>query len=431
MVPLTAFEEFLFWEDRPDYPCWIIIRFSFQGIFDEESLNKAYATACKRHPLLCSVVRKRMRGLFWEFLENYEPKILWYDGQLEEGWPSFPPLDLTQTPGWRTIVFKEEEMTTVFFQLHHAVCDGKSMQRVISEIMLCYLTEVKNKDGSHDAVIEEKKERVRPNRKSPPHQTFSARLLGAAISLRMQFRHIAPLAGKTKSKINERRPSYPTVFCGRLDKTELEKINESAQKLSVTLNDYLICSFQSALGCWRDQQQIGAPNDWIRILVPVSLHESSRVNSTARNQTSIVCFDCRAKELKDRPERLEQLQQEMAWIKYGGLKYSFLNMLACFRLIPGSIRFLSTQSSFFRATAVVSNISKNSFLFRPDALLTVDGVTLEEVTLTGPLRSGVPLFLIVMMYGGKLLLDLNYDSTMLSEIQVEALMKIFLAELKI
>ena len=59
-LPLTAFEEFLIWEDRPAYPWSIFARLRFSGRIDRRAFESAVEAIMPCHPLLIS--RLQMRG---------------------------------------------------------------------------------------------------------------------------------------------------------------------------------------------------------------------------------------------------------------------------------------------------------------------------------------------------------------------------------
>ena len=87
-LPLTAFEEYMLSDDRPNYPTSIVARLRFAGQLDRRAAAEALETVVARHPLLRAKVRKTAAGRL-EWIAAVDgapgtpgrPAIQWLDGR--------------------------------------------------------------------------------------------------------------------------------------------------------------------------------------------------------------------------------------------------------------------------------------------------------------------------------------------------------------
>ena len=61
-LPLAAFEEYMLWDDRPQYPMSIIARLRFAGHLQRRATAEALETVVARHPLLRATIHRTAAG---------------------------------------------------------------------------------------------------------------------------------------------------------------------------------------------------------------------------------------------------------------------------------------------------------------------------------------------------------------------------------
>ncbi|MEZ6088814.1 MAG: hypothetical protein R3C05_12470 [Pirellulaceae bacterium] len=54
---LSAFEDYMVWDDRPEYPMTFVVQMEFDGQIDRRAMEEALTLALQRHPLLQAIVQ--------------------------------------------------------------------------------------------------------------------------------------------------------------------------------------------------------------------------------------------------------------------------------------------------------------------------------------------------------------------------------------
>ena len=138
-LPLTAFDEYMLWDDRPKYPMSVIARLRFVGQLEHGATAEALETVVARHPLLRAKIRKTPTGrLGWIAVADRLPPIDWIDGPGYDRLPSMRPIDLFSEPGLRAWVTAGPQHSSLVLQVHHAACDGKGVSQVLDDFVRSY-----------------------------------------------------------------------------------------------------------------------------------------------------------------------------------------------------------------------------------------------------------------------------------------------------
>ena len=137
-LPLTAFEEFLIWEDRPAYPWSIFARLRFSGRIDRHAFEAAVASIMPRHPLLISRLELRGRRLFWVVQPGALPQVTWSAVPSGEAFPAAHRQDLREVLGLKLFVVEDLDSCDVTLQFHHACCDGAGIAVFVADLLVAY-----------------------------------------------------------------------------------------------------------------------------------------------------------------------------------------------------------------------------------------------------------------------------------------------------
>lgn len=433
LFPLTPFEEYLLEDDRPDYPCWIIVKFHFSGKFDRPAMQGALDQTLVRNPLLRSVVKRKGSRFFWQVIPEWNLPIEWLSGPLPGVWPKWPALDLFREPAFRVSMVEQGAGTDMIFHVHHAILDGKALRDVLYEILNFYSIA----QGSPVPVAEYKHEIFASRNRLGGSwierlKTLPSQVLGIRIMLLFLRRSIAPLAPEPRIPLHgSLPPEFPALVSRRLPETLFRKVRDEAMKLKVTTNDLFIRDLFFSLGEWLKWKNEGAPEDWVRMVMPIDMRKPVDRFLSAANVTSVVSFDRRMRSLGNRGRLLTRAQDDMAWVKHRGIRFTFWTFLRLCQLRSGGIARHSRREGC-QGTMVFANhcqLITRSPLRNKQRKLEVPGAVMEDITMVSPLRPGTTAALVIGTYAGNLLADLHYDPRYHSEAQAEKLLQIFIDQL--
>lgn len=430
-------ERYLLAEDKPAYPCWIILRFRFRGVLQRGPLQEAWRRTVRRHPTLHAVVRGEPASpRAWETLgDEHDPEFFWHadDEGTGAAAPSWSRIDPTVAPAVRLVVVATSGRCEVSLEGHHAVFDGAAAFAVVHELWLHYAQQLGTTVSLPELRAELFPQRGRFGLSAWDRVRLApVQLLGLWFAWQMQRRTVVALAPHRLAPWND-PPSagFPTVLHQHLPATELAHLRTAAKQHGASLNDLLIRDLQTAIGVWRMREGIGSEEDWVVVGVPVSLRRPADRLLPAANVIGIVAIDRRARSLANRPRLLRRAREDMALVKRHRLGFTFLVLLAAWRWRRGGIARYSGQP-VARATAVLTNLGQpfsRSPLLDASRRIAVPGAVLEDYTMIAPCRPGTCASIAVALYGGQLHVDLHYDPRALNDRQAETFLAAFLEQL--
>ena len=92
---LTPFEEYMFADDRPEYPMLGFFRLRFSALLDAAALESSLQATLSRHPLTtCKILRRGWR-YFWIPDENFRPKLECFVPDASRNYPEAKWIDPT------------------------------------------------------------------------------------------------------------------------------------------------------------------------------------------------------------------------------------------------------------------------------------------------------------------------------------------------
>lgn len=430
-IPLTAFEEFLLWTDRPAYPWTIFVRGHFDGVLDRTAVENALHVALQRHPLLRSVVTRNGRRHYWNPVDGAQIEVHWQQGQTGGPLPPAQYLDLRTEIGLRAWVIQGAASAEMTVQIHHACTDGGGINTFLCDFIMAYAIECgENSCRLRLPELEidhlERRGRFGLTKwkllKILPQQMVG--LVGAA-----QFfgRRPVPVLPCTASSNDDAPPvAFPSQVTLMFSRAVARGLREAAKAKGATLNDLLARDLFVAVNEWRNTYHTGDQREWLRMMVPLNMRTTADGSMPAANVVSSVFLDRRGKDCQDVDGLLQGIHHEMQLIKDLRLGLTFIGSLHFSRLLPGGLKRLARRDrcSVSLVFTNLGSILRRTPLRKVDGFVRGGGVVLRQldtVVPVGPYNSAV---FSIHYYGQRLTVTLHYDSRVISEPQANQLMEI-------
>ncbi|MGA2068739.1 MAG: chromosome condensation protein [Thermoguttaceae bacterium] len=435
-LPLNPFEESLWLEDSPAYPCHIAVRMGFRGRLQREALAGAIATAIARHPLLgCNIERNAAGQATWVPARQPGPEIAWSALPDDGRWPSLPRIDACRDFPVRFWAAEGGDRSQLVVNVHHACADGLGVMQFLGDLLLAYAAAV----GGPAA--------ARPMRRVDPsllarrgeYGLTAGKLLrllpkvlwwGLLGAREFLMRKPTPLVPHVPVPRDAPLPeNYPAVLVHEFSVAETTAMRVAARQRRVTVNDQLVSAWFLAMDGWRQSRGLGGDKRWLRLMVPMSLRGPEDREMPAANIVSTLYIDRRPRELVDPAVLLDGIHDELALYKRHQLGVLFVLSLQLCRWLPGGLeRTVRRKPSL--GTAILTNVSRPLDLVRlprEDGKLVAGNVVLETCDGFPPIRPGICAALGVMGYAGRLRLGLHYDARVLDRDQASDLLQRFVA----
>src|SRR5690606_7532090 len=140
---LSAFENYMFVDDRPSHPMTFVIEIEVSGDLAADEMRQSIVDSLQRHPLLNARIARRWNGRCW--VRSHTPPAIEIvrDGALPQ---DLPALDLRRGPGLRVWIVPEEEDGRIFFCFHHAATDGLGAMQFIGDAFVEYAHRTSTED---------------------------------------------------------------------------------------------------------------------------------------------------------------------------------------------------------------------------------------------------------------------------------------------
>lgn len=435
-LPLTVFEEYLFHENRSDYPCNIFVRARFSGNLQRNRFTEAVEKVAHLHPHLTATIERGLFGrLHWKFNGSAKIPIHWLQDDIDSYKPDFGSFNPENEISFQLFVAHEPNRWDLYVNQSHSLCDGAGYFRFLHDLLIAY----NQLCGSEDIQLPETdlaRLRRRGSQKFRLGSFLSIiplKMAGFFIALSLFRRQVSPLLPSRESAESLPYPKSSPHFVSKyLDKESYFRFRKSARKEGISINDLFLAAFHAAIGSWRTSLGEGSPTDWIRLSVPVNLRLKADKSLPACNAISIVSIDRQAKGLSNRPRLLRRAKEDMQYVKKGRLGTIYLAVLWIRRFLPGGIRSFSHRD-VCRTSATLTNIGPQ-FLHSPlrnsVGKLVSGGSVLERINSAAPYRPHAQATLLVAIYAGELETTLNYDPRAIGPGEAAKLIDCFISELR-
>ena len=435
-LPLTVFEEYLFHENRSDYPCNIFVRARFSGNLRHDQFAQAVEKVTPLHPHLTATIEKGLFGRrHWKFNSSAKIPIHWLQKNTDTHKPDFGSFNPGKEISFHLYIVHEPNRWDLYVNQSHSLCDGAGYFRFLHDLLTTY-----NQLCRKEKVQIETSDFLRLKRRGSEQFSLGSylsiipiKLAGFFIALSLFRRQVSPLLPGRESLEPLPYPKHSPHYVSKyLDKESYFRFRKSAREKRISINDLFLAAFHAAIGSWRTSLGEGGPTDWIRLSVPVNLRLKADKSLPACNAISIISIDRQAKGLSNRSRLLRRAKEDMQYVKKGRLGTIYLAVLWIRRFLPGGIRSFSHRD-VCRTSATLTNIGHqfpHSPLRNSVGKLVSGGSVLERITSAAPYRPHAQATLLVGIYAGELEATLNYDPRALHQCEAEKLINCFTSELQ-
>lgn len=426
-LPLVTMEEYFLWEDRPGYPWSCFIPLRFHGRLQANLLDEALRTVLPRHPLLRSKIEQRGKRFFWGLDESAMPEIQWTEGV--PGGNDLPPathLDLRAEIGLRLLILHDENNCDLVVQFHHACCDGKGIFVFIEDLLIAYA----NANGQSLSLPKLDAERLQSRGKFELTVGRFIKMLpqqwvGLKGARQFLSRKPVPVLPHELAdwEVSPQQP-YPTIVRHVFTVEQTLNWRESAKERGATSNDLLACYFFLAMHELRQQRELPS-NEWLRMLVPMSLRSKNDRNLPAANIVSSIFLDRTGEACEDADSLLLSIHDEMNIIKDNRLGLTFVLSLMVARKMPGGLR-KAARKKACQISCVFTNLGRvltKGRLPKEDGKIDLGHAQLVGVDVLAPVRPYGCVTLAANIYAGQLTLTLHYDARAITTTTAEELMR--------
>jgi len=435
-LQLTHFEELMYWENHPAYPCNVFVRARFSGKLHRGDVETALLLALGRHPLLRSKIERRGRRWFWVLSEE-KPELTWTDLPHGPGddFPSSTHINLQEEIGLRVCVHSGTQTSDMTLQFHHSCCDGAGFLAFLQDWLVFYARQ-------RGAELDESRlPNYDPRRLSNRARygltwwkllkLLPRQLIGLQGVKQFMARAPQPLHPHSAHPTGQSPPAqYPSGARHVFTVDETIRFRQIAQLQNVTTNDLLARNLFLAIFQWRQEQGLGIDHEWLRMMVPMDLRTAADREMPAANIVSSVFLDRRSIDSMDSEQLLASIHDEMQLIKRNQLGLTFLFSLRLFDWLPGGIR-KSVKTDRCTISFIFTNVGKalaRTPLPKRSGRLLAGDVMLEGLQALVPLRPYNCAAFCVHQYAGKLVMDLHYDSGVLASDHARRIIENFVAQ---
>jgi hypothetical protein len=431
-LPLTAFEEFLVWEDRPAYPWSIFTRLRFSGRIDRPAFESAVQAIMPRHPMLISRLEMRGRRRFWIVQPGALPEMVWAAGPTGQAFPATGRQDLSKEIGLRVFVVESHDSCDVTLQFHHACCDGAGIAVFVNDLLIAYALA----KGMHSRRLQlPPLDPGRLARRGAYGLTFwkfvklLPRQLADVRDVRQFFtRTPSPLLPHRVLPDDDPPPAgFPATRTHLFTRAQTAGLYETARRLGVTVNDLLARDVFLALGEWRARHGAGDGDAWLRMMVPIDLRSPGDRLLSAANMVGSVFLDRRSRDFADPAKLLAGIAGELQDIKDNRLGLTFIYALRALGLLPDGLK-NNARRDRCSVSSIFSNMGKvlrRCPLPKDNGRHVAGDAILEQIEGVAPIRPYNCVTFLANEYVGRLTMTLHYDPRPVGAAQADDLTATF------
>jgi NRPS condensation-like uncharacterized protein len=459
-LPLAPIETFFVLDDSPECPMTSFIELHFAGPLQTDALADALHQVVHQHPLLASTLVKIDGHLHWQYNAGFVPRlrdpqidpILTPSDLIASDQPNPRPIDLFCEPGCRYWyqVDSETGRSRLTIQLHHAVCDGVGLRRVLIDMLGSYAktTDESSYDPSADTAGEGTVPRVKKERKrdqldlsrlldradfsdlqaTPPKQTLSV-WKKIANAYYFYFQRPQPLVGGNDQQSgdvwHDDQPLRHFIF----DEPTSQEILETCRQKEISVNDLALTILFRVCRQWNRSHGITGSGSRIRLLMPVDLRGRSDLRTPASNRLSFSFLGRTHDQCDDWQSLLASVQAETRSIKDTRVHLDFLHGLAALaphpKVLQRAIRFNRNMStSVLTYTGDIARGMKSHFP-EVDGRRRVGDSFLENILIAPPARQNTNIALGMCINWGQICVSANWNRAEINADQCQQFLRHF------
>jgi hypothetical protein len=430
--PLTPFELFMWFDDRPRAPLVFQVDLCFDGPVDAGTMREAFRFALGRHPLLRSTIRRQGRGAEWVAAAGGWPEMGVFAKDAPDE-PGLAAIDLTVSPGLRGWMRETSVGWNIKLLFHHACCDGQGSRMFIQDMVLAYAVlrgVSRDEDPFFNIDISHLDRRGRY-----PSTIGLASSPWRKLQKVGQFFLRSPRPTASDALPSDALPSDAAAaaeaahlrvgFCSHtFSAEEVLQLQAPQRRDGVSLNDVAVAILFSVLGEWQRTHR-SHPDSWVRISVPYDLRGREDERMPAANRYTYAFLNRRLRDCGGWPVLLEGVQAEMQEKRQTRAGVDFLAKLGLAARWPRLLRWVLGREACF-ATAVLTNLSDPSRRLRKrlpvdaDGFFWLDGARCHDLQVrTPPLRPKTHWGIGIFEYAGRMTVTFRYDTQTISAANAE------------
>lgn len=431
-LPLTCFEEYMMYDDRPSYPMTGIFRLRFSGFLQKDALEAAIQKVFERHPFLRATIDKTDRRCpKWIDHPEWRPDVQWHSMANAFGFPEAGYVDLTRTPGSRVWVLDRENGHDLILQVHHCCTDALGMETVFEDLLVYYAMTLSNgrpKTSLRSLALHRLRDRGTPGLTVVKYLKMIHRQMVGLLGVR-QFLMRTPTsltAGRLAPESMSPAKIFPTPLIHTFDRAQTRRILAAARHLNVTVNHLLVRDLFLAVSAWQKKKGPENKKRWLRFAIPMNLRTAVDIDMPMANSVSMIFLDRQPADFSDPEALLSGIQAEMRRIRHCRLEYTYILSLAASRMLPESYRESVADTS--QTTSCFSNLGTvldQVPLPRRDGQIKAGNVVLSSVDFVIPVRPHLNAAFCIYTYAGRLRVLMHFDNRALTASQAKVLLQTY------
>src|SRR6056297_1094968 len=418
---LTPFEEYMLWDDRPEYPMTFVVQLDLEGEIDREALTETLPLALERHPLLQAIVgpAKGNRDC-WITAPNPQVMIDWADWEVPVGIPNGEAINLRKQVGLRIWVRTKQQRSMLTLQFHHAAADGIGAYQFIGDWLWYYAERVGQPVTQplppNDAKALRRRGKASyslDNYRLPNGQLEVDKREAFTYALKSMLPVAAPRrADPQRNQSTECSERFPGLCGYEFDKANYKQLRHVAEARGQSANELLIERLLVSLRAWNKEQGKDKKGTFC-IMMPMDLREADTRMGTAANLVTYALVRRDREECMESEQLIDSLRQEMVRLKHQRHRTPFMNMMAYLTRYPSWLkRWYAGRGC--AATAILSNTGDPTKRFTvplpsEKGIVRAGNLRLLDISGVPPMRNGTHLTISIFTYRRVLKICLRCD----------------------
>jgi hypothetical protein len=427
---LSAFENYMFVDDRPSHPMTFVIEIEVSGDLRIDELNAAITESLRRHPLLNARIVRRWNGRCW-IPSPTAPAIDIIRGSAPPT-QSMPLLNLRRGPGLQTWIVRREDGGSIYFCFHHAATDGLGAMQFIGDVLADYAHRTPADELPERRLVDVQTLRTRACLHSPNVAAGQTPLSRARVFFRQLGRSASSLAVPQPGPDMENRPlpSIPPFVSRTLDRDFVTGVKQAAARRLLHPNDLYVATLFKTVHDWNRRHGAADDQRVIRLSLPTSLRTPQHDLCPAANVVNMVFLNRLEAECGDIGGLLNRAGELANASTHDRVFFRAMRWARC---VPGLMEFASRLPYSF-ATMVLTNVGdvKRQFGVRfplKRGRCVAGSITVEALRGTAPLRPGTHVGISVGTYAGQLFVNAICDPHRYTRADAEEFLNLFLSQL--
>ncbi|MFO1064395.1 MAG: hypothetical protein U0892_11075 [Pirellulales bacterium] len=431
----TAFEQLMLSQDSPSYPCVIFMRLQFEGRVSRPAFEEAVRHTAELHPLLRSRIDVANRRPSWVIEDASQVRVEWTSEATTHQWLADSFVDMEREVSFRVVGHDLPNAFEAVLIMHHVAADGLGMLNAVHDMLHLY-------DGKCRGVtvsLPEYSPDLLPLRNSfgltagSILKLIPKQLVGLLGVRQYLMRKPKPIVPHKAILEPERQPLPVTAVRTVFDTRETRSLRDAAMSLSITLNELIASAIFRALSEFRSARGNQSDDDWLRMMVPISMRTTAADNrQTACNIVSSVFLDRTPEQIRNLNALRQGIHEEMELIKRNKLAFMF-NFSVWVRSRMQRGRIAAEQPKRCQTSLVFTNLGKlfqKSPLTSDDKRLQCGDLRLNAAEIMAPLTPHMCAAFSAAIYAEQLFLVLHYDSRVLEKASADELCERVRSELE-